>query len=199
MFATLLNIFGLKNTLLGAILSLYIWFFVIVIALFIIKKIRNIGAKQSLIFWSNFTWSFEKYLIKDGELQVRPKNILRKGEKSWTPKVEPENIIPSKQSLVRKINPFRKKGDLIIAVEGANKCITIKGSNVKMPEVSQKLVSELFKTWTKPEVTQFIRKAIAKAQVNRKVFNDQQFYIFLMVIVLNLMLTIMIARRVGLF
>lgn len=194
-----LNLLGLSNPLIGLLFSFNAYLFLIVFALWIRKKIKLIGAIRTLVFWNDGTQDITNYKIKDAQLQIRPSTLIGGDKKAWTPRVISQNIIPPKLNFLRKYNPFGfKQRDLLIAVEGSPECVSIKGA-LKRKDLVDELQSKLLKTWTPLEVTSMIRKAIAKATVSRKVFNDSQFYFFMLIIMLNLMMSIMIARRMGLF
>ncbi len=196
-----LGLFPQFNPITNIGLTLNFYVIIFVITYVIIKRIRNIGAIRTLVFWKDGNQNINDYKIKDGELQIRPTSILVKKEKKWTPKVNPEHIIPPRKSLSGyfKFIGFKQK-DLLIAVEDADECITMRGvHSVTLEEIPEKMRSVLLKYMTKEEMRKFISKALAQAQVDRKVFSDKMTYIFIAIIFANLLITIMIANYIGLF
>ncbi len=186
-------------TNLGLTLNFYVIIFMIVY--FIIKKIRSIGSIRTLVFWKDGNHNIKDYKIKDGKLQIRPAPLIGGKEKVWTPDVKPEHIIPPKKSLTGyfKFIGFKQK-DLLIAVDDADECITLRGvHSVSLEEIPEKMRSVLLKYMTKEEMKKYISKSVAQATVDRKLFSDRMTYLFIAIIFGNLLLTLMIANYIGLF
>lgn len=155
--------------------------------------------RRALIFWKDGTHSFKSYPIDDGKLMIRKAGIGEDRAKGWTPKVKSENVIPARRSFKNSYNPFGfKQRDLFIAVEDSPHLVTMKGA-IDFEAQTDLVPSLLLKTWTKKEIAQFIKKALAQGVVARKVFSDSQFYMFLMVLIFNTLLLIMIVRALGIF
>jgi len=197
----LLNIFPMFPPIINLAMSLNFYLIISAISYLIIKKVRMIGAIRTLVFWRDGTQSIKNYKVVEGKLQIRKKGLLTKRDRGWTPQVRSENIIPPKRTLGNIIKPIGfKQKDIIIAVEDAPQCVTMKGfATLDIQTIDKIITSTLVKSWTKEEIRAFIKKALAQASVSRKIFSDQQFYMFFAILVGNLMLLIMIANRIGVF
>lgn len=172
------------------------------VLIIIYKKIKMMGAIRTLVFWNDGTHEIKNYLVKDGELQIKPKGKVFGRNKQWTPKVSSEHVIPSRKNLSNKFNiPFTfTQKDMIIAIEGSPECVPMKGLDFEELEQTTKTVqSKLIKVWSVDELKQFVTKTLAKGMANRKVFNDTQFYIFMGLQVGVLVLLFMMAQRMGIF
>ncbi len=197
----ILGLFPQFNPILNLGLTLNLYIIILMIAFIIIRRIRDIGAIRTLVFWKDGNHTIKNYKIKDGKLQIRPKGLLKGREKEWLPDVKPEHIVPPKKTLTGYIRPFGfKQKDLLIAVEDADECITLRGiHSVTLQDVPEKMRSILLKYMTREEVKKFISKAVAQAIVDRKVFSDKLQIIFIGIVFANLLMTFMIANYIGLF
>jgi hypothetical protein len=182
----------------------YLWTFSIYAMIFfmvymIFKRVRAMNNRRTLVFWKDGTHSLQSYRVEDGKLMIRKAGALGDNSKEWTPRVISDNVIPAKQSFRNKVFPLGfKQRDLFIAVEDSPELVSLRGlsQDIQDGAIDESL---LLKTWTKPEIAQFIKKALAKGIVQRKVFSDQQFYMFFMILILNLMCNVMIIRALGIF
>lgn len=182
--------------------GLTINFFVMIFAILylIIRRIRTMGYVRTFVIWKDGTQNIKRFEVKDDKLQIKPKKMFRRTKDQWTPTVRPKNIIPARKGFRDIIRPFGfKQQDILIAVEDSPECVTIRGASIEgVAGVDDKLASVLMKTWTKAEINTFIHKALTQATVSRKLFNDIQFYVFLFVMVLNLIFTLRMSMRMGL-
>ena len=201
----ILMIFDSYPPLMNLIFSLNFYLMCILLGVLIVKKIKMIGAIRTLVLFNDGTHSINNYLIKDGMLQIRPKGKLFGKDNVWTPKVSSEHIISKRRSfkkMVSNLNPINKmpQRDLIIAVEGSPECVNIKTVDVDTIARDENIIpSKLLKIWSVKELQDVIKKSLAQAMASRKIFNDQQFYIFLAVQMMTVFLLFMIAQRMGIF
>ena len=182
----------------------YLYLLIAIISLVIIRKVTKMGFIRALIVWNDGTQTINDYRVKEGKLMVK-NPLIKREENKWTPKVQPSNILPAKKTIGNKLKfwGFKQK-DIILAVEGSPECIIVKGFETigikkKGEAISKGLSSVLLQTWTLKEIADFIKKALAKGTVQRRLFNDAQFYMFVGLLFFNLLLLVMIANRVGVF
>ena len=194
-----LNFFPFLPPMFNFLYSLMAIFCTIAMVFYGMKWIRMLGAIRTLILYKDGSQKITRFKVKDGELQIRPKKRLS-NRKKWTPRVNPDCIIPPKSSLKGRIKFWGyKQRDIVIAVEDSPVCVSIKGIDaVAVGDTGEELIrSKLLSAWTLEEVQIFLKKAMAQGAVSRKLFSDQQFYMFMMVMVATLLLTFMIAQRMG--
>ena len=192
-----LYLYPINPPYLSMLLSFHTYCMIILIIILMIKKIKSMGDHRTFVIWKGGTQSIKSYPIKDGELQIKPSGLFKRSEQ-WTPRVEPDNILPSKKSFRQWIMPFGfKQKDIVIAVEDAPTCIRLKGALLE--EIPEQLKSVLLKTWTKEGIRRYLNKALALASVERKIFSDKQFYMFFAVMLAILYLSFQIAAKVGVF
>jgi hypothetical protein len=178
--------------------SISFWMMILALFYFGYKKIRSINDRRTLVFWKDGTHSIKNYRIKDGKLQIRSAGIGESKIKAWAPQVKSENVIPAKRSFRSMLRPvgFKQK-DMFIAVEDSPSLVSLTGL---LEKKGKKIVineSLLLKTWSKEEIADYIKKALAQGTVQRKVFSDTQFYMFFFVLILNLFMTVLIIRAMG--
>jgi hypothetical protein len=163
----------------------------------IYKRIKALNDRRTLVFYKDGTHAIKNFKVKDGKLQIRPSALIGGDTKAWTPNVTSDNVIPAKKSFIAMVNPFGfKQKDLFLAVEDSQELVSLRG--LKSAKVKEGIDSSLLlKQWTKPEVAQFIKKALAKGTVQRKIFSDSQFYMFFGVLVLNSVMLILVVRAMG--
>jgi len=194
-----LNFFPFLPPMFNFLYSLMSIFMLIAMMFYGMKWINLLGAIRTIIFYKDGSHKITRFKVKDGELQIRPKKKLSK-RKKWTPRVNPDCIIPPKLSLKGRIKFWGyKQKDIVIAVEDSPVCVSIKGIDaIAIGDTGEELVrSMLLRTWTLEEIQIFLKKAMAQGAVSRKLFSDSQFYMFMMVMVATLFLTFMIAQRMG--
>lgn len=190
------NIFP-KLGIIGIGLTLNIFLITIVIVWVIIKKIIMIGSKRFLIIWKDGTQVIQRIKIKNDRAQIRPRSIIKRASEEWCPRVSPENVLPPKKSLSSYIRLWGfKQDDLIIAVEDSPECLTVKGIKT-IEQLPDKIASVLLKSWSKKEISDYLKKAVALATLKRKIFDDTQFYVFLVIMFINMMLNFLIAKTIG--
>lgn len=196
-----LRLFPFLPDIVNLAMSINFYVIIMMISYLIVKKVRMIGAIRTLVLWKDGTHSIKNYKIKEGRLQIRKRGILTRRDKGWMPTVESANIIPAKRTLGTIIKPIGfKQKDILIAVEDAPECVTIKGAKtLDIESINKAITSILIKSWSRDEIREFIKKALAQATVQRKIFSDQQFYMFFAVLLANLLVSIMIANRIGVF
>lgn len=188
--------------LINLIVTINTFIMIGLVLIIIYKKIKMMGAVRTTVFWNDGTHEIKNYLVKDGELQIRPKGKVFGRNRQWTPKIRSEHIIPCKKNFKNKFNiPFAfTQKDMVLAIEGSPECVPIKGLDFEEIEESTKIMqSKLIKVWSVDEIKQFISKTLAKGMASRKVFNDTQFYIFMGLQVGVLVLLFMMAQRMGIF
>ncbi len=195
--ASFFDLLPMYPPMISQIWSACLYVIIIGIIYAIYKRIKSMNNRRALIFWKDGTQSIKSYPIEDGKLSIRKSGIVGDKKKDWTPTVKSENVIPARRSFKTTYNPFGfKQRDLFIAVEDSPELITMKGA-IDFEAKSDLIPSLLLKTWTKKEIAQFIKKALAQGIVQRKVFSDSQFYMFLMVMIFNSLLLVMIVRGMG--
>lgn len=178
--------------------TLCIYMIILGMVYMIYKRVKAMNNRRTLVFWKDGTHTIRSYKVKDGNLQIVPAGLIGGDAKAWTPRVISDNVIPAKQSFRNAYFPFGfKQRDLFVAVEDSPDLVSLRGlsSDLADGKIDESL---LLKTWTKPEIAIFIKKALAKSIVQRKVFSDSQFYMFFMILILNLLCNIMIIRGMGL-
>jgi len=201
----LLTIFDNYPPLMNIIFSMNFYMMILLILFLIYKRIKMMGAVRTLVLFNDGTHSINNYLIKEGKLQIRPKGLLFGKDNIWTPKINSENIISHKRSFkktITNLNPVGKmpQRDLAIAVEGSPECVNLKTIDVDTLAKDENIVaSKLLKIWSVQEIVDLIKKTLAQAMATRKLFNDQQFYIFCGLQVATVFLLFMIANRMGIF
>lgn len=187
----LLNLFPKYPPIVNIALSLNVYIMVLALAYFIIKKIRMIGSLRTLTIFKDMTHRIQNYRIKEDKLQIK---------KNWKPKVYPQSIIPAKKSFrdYLKVIGFKQR-DLVIAIEDLPETLTLRGvlSGDILKDIPKGIRSTILKQWTKDEVQKWMRKVLAQSIAERKMFKDTQFYMFLIVLLVNMVLLFMIANRMG--
>ncbi len=201
----MLTIFDSYPPLMNIIFSLNFYMMILLRAFMLYKRIKMMGAIRTLVLFNDGTQSIENYLIKDGKLQIRTKGNLFGKDNIWTPKVSSEHILSSKRTFrkaITNLNPVGRtpQRDLVIAVEGSPECVNIKTVDVDALARDENIIpSKLLKIWSVEEIRSLIKKSLAQAMAQRKLFNDSQFYIFLGVQLMVVFLLFMIAQRMGIF
>ena len=176
-----------------------VYLMIIGLVYMIFRRIRSLNYRRTLVLWKDGTNSIDDYKIKEGHLQIRKAGLGGDSSKDWTPKVNSDNVIPAKRSFRNMIKPIGfKQRDLFIAVEDSPSLVSIQDA-IKEGLPRGFKPSILLKTWSTDEVAQFIKKGIAKAVVQRKVFSDTQFYMFFGIMLLVVFLQILIIRGMGMF
>jgi len=161
--------------------SISLWMSLLGLIFIIYRRITSLNNRRTLVFWKDGTQSIKDYKIKDGKLLIKKTGGIKKDEsKEWAPTVKSENVFPAKRSFRGMIKPVGfKQRDLFIAVEDSPELISKQEAiEIKENEELKFKPSELIKTWSKREIAQYIKKALAKGIVQRKVFSDSQFYMF---------------------
>lgn len=199
-FSQPFNLLPQYPPLLSFMWSASLWLSLLGVFFIIYRRITSLNNRRTLVFWKDGTHTIRDYKIKDGKLQIKKTSRLRQDEsKEWTPTVKSENVIPAKRTFRGLIKPvgFKQK-DLFIAVEDSPELVTIRGAiEYQEGEKPEFKPSKLLKTWTKREIAQYIKKALAKGIVQRKVFSDSQFYMFLFIQLACLFLLIFMIRSMG--
>lgn len=199
-FSQPLNLLPQYPPLLSFAWSISFWMSILGLVFIFYRRITSLNNRRTLVLWKDGTHTIKDYKIKDGKLQIRKTSRLRKDEsKEWTPTVKSENVIPAKRTFRGMIKPvgFKQK-DLFIAVEDSPELVSIKGAvEFKEGQDPEFKSSILLKTWSKEEIAQYIKKALAKGIVQRKVFSDSQFYMFLFIQMACLFLLIFMIRAMG--
>ena len=193
----LLNIFrGIFPPPLDIILSLNAYMMIVLTGYTIWDKIKKLNAIRTLIIYKDFTQEIKNIVPKDEKLPIKD---------SWKPAFNIQSIIPAKRKALGyfKLIGFKQK-NLVIAIEDLPDVISlrgIEGDNIadKVKSLPKHIQSEILNLWTKEEFTKWLKKVMAKSQADRKLFSDQQFYIFAGLLFANMMLLIMMAQRMGLF
>jgi hypothetical protein len=194
-----LNFFPFLPPLFNTLYSIMSIFCGIMLVYYVMKWIKKIGAIRTLLLFKDGSHKITRFKVKDGELQIRPKKRTSK-RKPWTPRVDPDCIIPPKKNLKSMIKFWGfKQRDMVIAVEDSPKCISIKGIDaVAIGDTGEGLIrSVLLETWTLEEIQRFLKKALAEGAVSRKLFSDTQFYMFMGILLFIFFLQFMIAQRMG--
>ena len=194
-----LNFFPFLPPMFNFLYSLMAIFCAIAMVFYGMKWIRLLGAIRTIILFKDGSHKITRFKVIDGELMIRPKKKLSK-RKKWTPRVNPDCIIPPKKTLKGRIKFWGyKQRDIVIAVEDSPVCVSIKGIDaIAIGDTGEELIrSKLLRTWTLEEIQIFLKKAMAQGAVQRKLFSDSQFYMFMLIMVATLFLTFMIAQRIG--
>ena len=201
----LLTIFDSYPPLMNIIFSMNFYMMILLILFMLYKRIKMMGAVRTLVLFNDGSQDINNYLIKEGKLQIRPKGLLFGKDNIWTPKVSSEHIISHRRSFrkaITNLNPIGRmpQRDLIIAVEGSPECVNIKTVDVDALARDENIIpSKLLKIWSVEEIKDLIKKSLAQAMAQRKLFNDQQFYIFCALQVMIVFLLFMVAQRMGIY
>lgn len=192
-----LNLFrGFFPPPLDFILSLNAYLMVLVTGYAVWDRIKKLNSIRTLIIYKDFTQEIKNLVPKDGKLPIKD---------NWEPTFNIQAIIPAKKKAIGYIKMwgFRQK-NIVIAIEDLPDVISlrgIEGDNIadKVKELPREIQSLILNQWTKEEFTKWLKKVMAKSQADRKLFTDQQFYIFAGLLLANMILLIMMAQRMGVF
>jgi len=179
---------------LDIIFSLNIFVMIMALGYAIYDKIRKLNAIRTLIIYKDFTNEIKDIIPSESKLKIK---------KGWEPRYDIQAIIPAKKTMKDKLKfwGFKQK-NIVIAIEDLSQVISlrnIQGKNIreKVKNMPDDIKSQLLNQWTKDEVQIWLKKVLSKAQADRKLFSDQQFYIFVALLFGNLILLIMVAQRMG--
>ena len=181
---------------LDLILSLNAYMMVLLTGYAIWDKIKKLNSIRTLIIYKDFTNEIKNIVPKNGKLPIKD---------NWNPTFNIQAIIPAKKKAIGYIKPIGfKQKNLVIAIEDLPDVISlrgIEGDNIadKVKSLPKHIQSEILNLWTKEEFVKWLKKVMAKSQADRKLFTDQQFYIFAGLLLANMILLIMMAQRMGLF
>ncbi|MBA7490920.1 hypothetical protein ES702_01463 [subsurface metagenome] len=179
---------------LDIILSLNMYMMFVLMIYIVIDKIRKMNAIRTLVIYKDYTHEIKDFIPKNDKLKIKD---------GWEPRFDSQSIIPVKR---RAVNSFKfigfKQKNLVIAIEDLSEVVSlrgIEGESVadKVKDIPKNIQSKILNQWTREEFKIWLKKTLAKAQTDRKLFGDQQFYIFVGLLFINMMILIMIAQRMG--
>lgn len=162
-------------------------------AILIIKRILRVNYIQTLVIYKDISQRIGYYKFDGTKLKIT---------KDWMPKLDSKAIMPPHKAVTDKFKIWGKKqDDLVIAIEGSEDCLTLRGLIDSEGKISDKiddsLRSVILQLYSKTEVQKWLRKVLTLQLAERKLFKDSYFFIFLMVMGIILMFQIMIAQRLG--
>lgn len=192
-----LNLFrGFFPPPLDILLSINALLMVVVTGYAIMDKLKKLNSIRTLIIYKDFTQEIKNIVPKDGKLKIKD---------GWEPKFDIQAIIPAKKKVMGyiKLIGFKQK-NIVIAIEDLPDVISLRGIEGKtiadkVKKLPKNIQSTILAQWTKEEFTKWLKKVMAKSQADRKLFTDQQFYIFVGLLFGNMILLIMMAQRMGIF
>jgi len=162
------------------ILEIYFLFLSIIIGIIVGFKLRQRGKVPILVLKPSKKYEW---------MLVKPKGDKLDISKDWQPSFESTGIFREEKSLLRF---WRLPKEIMIAIEKLPKVLNFK-------DMSDEDICALSHHWTPKEIKDLINKEIGLALTKQKPMSTTMFLLLFVFMLIQMILTFIIANRIGIF